>query len=158
MLPWMKFILCSVAIIWCGYKLASLGDVICEKTRITRTIMGFAILAIATSAPEFVTSGASIVVVKSVDFAAGDLFGSLILNLGIIAVLDLIEGEGPLMLKVHAKQILYAGWTIIFLSVAIFSMLLRSVSGVRLIFLGLGLESFILQTQSQEGMPGTFFT
>lgn len=144
MLSWIKFIVCSIAIIWCGYRASYLGDVICEKTGITRTIMGFAILAVATSAPEFVTSAASVVVVGLPDFAAGDLFGSLIFNLGIIALLDLIEGEGPLMLKVHTKQILYAGWSVIFLGVVIFSMLLRIVAGVSMNFLGLGIESFIL--------------
>jgi len=141
---WIKFIICSVALIWCGYRASYLGDILCEKTGITRTIMGFTVLAIATSTPEFVTSAASVVVVKSPDFAAGDLFGSLVFNLGIIAILDLIEGEGPLMLKVHTKQILYAGWVVIFLSVAMFSMLLRIVTGVGMSFLGMGFESFIL--------------
>ncbi|MBE0478464.1 hypothetical protein IBX65_05010 [Candidatus Aerophobetes bacterium] len=144
MLIWIKFIICSVAIIWCGYKASYLGDVLCEKTRVTRTIMGFAVLAGATSAPEFVTSVASIVVVKLPDFAAGDLFGSLIFNLGIIALLDLIEGEGPLMLKVHTKQILYAGWTVIFLSVIVFFMLLRIFTDFSFHLLGLGWESFLL--------------
>ncbi|MCD6575442.1 hypothetical protein J7K97_07210 [Candidatus Aerophobetes bacterium] len=144
MFSWVKFVVCSAGIIWCGYRLSYLGDIICEKTRITRTIMGFAILAIATSTPEFITSAASIVVVNLPDFAAGDLFGSIILNLGIIAVLDLVEGKGPLLLRVHTKQILYAGWTIIFLSIAIFSMLVRIFTAFSLSFLGLGWESFIL--------------
>lgn len=144
MLSWVKFIICGIAIIWCGYKLSFLGDVICEKTKITRTIMGFAILSVATSAPEFVTSIASVVVIKIPDFAAGGVFGSIILNLGIIAVLDLVEGKGPIMFKVHAKQILYAGWSIIFLSVVVFSMLLRIVAGISPVFWGLGWESFIL--------------
>lgn len=144
LIVWIKFTICSIAIGWCGYKVCFLGDVVCEKTRITRTIMGFALLAVATSAPEFVTSAAAIVVIKSPDFAAGALFGSLIFNLGIIALLDLIEGEGPLMLRVHTKQILYAGWTIIFLSVIMFSIVLSTLTGVNISFLGMGWESFLL--------------
>ncbi|MBC7188843.1 sodium:calcium antiporter, partial [Candidatus Aerophobetes bacterium] len=83
MLYWVKFVACGAGIIFCGYRLSFLADVICEKTSVTRTIMGFAILAIATSAPEFVTSGASVAIVKAPDFALGDVFGSIIINLGI---------------------------------------------------------------------------
>jgi len=144
LLAWIKFVVCSVALIWCGYRVSYLGDVICEKTHITRTIMGFVILAGATSAPEFITSVASVAIVNLPDFAAGDIFGSIILNLGIIAILDLVEGEGPLTLRVHQKQILYAGWTGIFLGIAAFSILMRVFAKINYNFLGFGWESFAL--------------
>lgn len=144
MIAWLKFILCSIALVYCGYKLSYLGDIISEKTKITKTIMGFAILAIATSMPEFVTSGASIAVVKSVEFAAGDLFGTIVINLGIIALLDLIEGKGPIMLKAHTNHILYAGWTVILLAFISSSLLLRNITGDVFTFAGVAGESFIL--------------
>jgi len=143
-LVWLKFILCSVALVYSGYRLCYLGDVISEKTKITKTIMGFAILAIATSMPEFVTSAASIVVVRSADLAAGDLFGTMVINLGIIALLDLIEGKGPIMLKAHTNHILYAGWTVILLAFISSSLLLRSSTGKIFTLAGVGVESFIL--------------
>ncbi len=141
---WLKFILCSIALIYSGYKLSYLGDVISEKTRITKTLMGFAILAVATSMPEFVTSSASIVVVKAPDLAAGDLFGTLVVNLGIIALLDLIEGEGPIMLKAHLNHILYAGWTVIILAFISSSLLLRVITGKTIDFWNVGMESFVI--------------
>ena len=144
MLPWIKFVICSIALVYCGYKLSYLGDVISEKTHITKTIMGFVLLAIATSAPEFITSSASILVVKSPDLAAGDIFGSILINLGIISILDLVEGKGPIMLKVQTQHILYAAWTVILLSFICFSMLLNIFKGVGFVLFGMGLDSFIL--------------
>ena len=144
MLPWIKFVICSIALVYCGYKLSYLGDVISEKTHITKTIMGFVLLAIATSAPEFITSSASILVVKSPDLAAGDIFGSILIDLGIISILDLVEGKGPIMLKVQTQHILYAAWTVILLSFICFSMLLNIFKGVGFVLFGMGLDSFIL--------------
>ncbi len=144
MLVWLKFSTCSLAMIYTGYKLSMYGNIISEKTQITKTLMGFILLALATSLPEFVTSGSSITVVHSPDLAAGDLFGSLLINLMIIALLDLIQGKGPLMYEARSSHILYGGLSIILIGIVCSSLILRSQLNGSLGIFGFGLDSVAL--------------
>ena len=144
MLVWLKFSICSLAMIYTGYKLSMYGNIISEKTQITKTLMGFVLLAVATSLPEFVTSGSSITVVHSPNLAAGDLFGSLLINLMIIALLDLIQGKGPLMYEVRPSHILYGGLSIILMGIVCSSLILRSQLNGSLGVFGFGLDSLAL--------------
>ncbi|MFQ6067584.1 MAG: sodium:calcium antiporter [bacterium] len=144
MIVWLKFSICSLAMIYAGYKLSLYGNIISEKTQITKTLMGFIFLAVATSLPEFVTSGSSITVVHSPNLAAGDLFGSLLINLMIIALLDLIQGRGPLMYEARPSHILYGGLSIILMAIVCGSIFLRSQLNGSLGVFGFGLDSLVL--------------
>ena len=144
MLVWLKFFICSIGMIYTGYKLSMYGNIISEKTQITKTLMGFILLAVATSLPEFVTSGSSITVVHSPNLAAGDLFGSLLINLMIIALLDLIQGKGPLMYEARPSHILYGGLSIILMGIVCSSIFLRSQLHGSLGVFGFGLDSLVL--------------
>lgn len=146
MLVWLKFSICSIAMIYAGYKLSMYGNIISEKTQITKTLMGFVLLAVATSLPEFVTSGSSITVVHSPNLAAGDLFGSLLINLMIIALLDLIHGKGPLMSEARPSHILYGGLSIILMGIVCSSLILRAQLNGSLGVFGFGLDSLVLLT------------
>ncbi len=65
------------------------GDAIAEKTGIGRIWVGAVLMAAATSLPELATDVAA-VRLGAVDLAAGDLFGSSMANMLILAITDLL--------------------------------------------------------------------
>lgn len=91
-ITWVKFSICALGLIYVGYKLAQYGDIVAEKTGITKALMGFIFLAFATSLPEFVVSGSAVAIVGSPDLAFGDVSGTIIINLMCIAILDFVHG------------------------------------------------------------------
>jgi len=143
-LIWLKFFICALFILIVGYRLSLYADAICAKTHITRGLMGFSFLALATTLPEFVTSVSSITVVGSPNLAVGNIFGSIVVNLMIIAFLDLIQGKGPLSEEVKINHILPAGLCVIILGITSFFILLRFQSNAKLGIFGFGLDSLII--------------
>jgi cation:H+ antiporter len=85
------FILSASAVVFAGVRLARHGDVIAARTRLGRLWVGSLFLAIATSLPELTTDIAA-VRLGAPDLAAGDLFGSSMANMLILALLSLLPG------------------------------------------------------------------
>jgi len=84
-------------IIVAGTKLAKYGDLIAEKTGLGRIWIGVVLLATITSLPELATGISSVTFVGEPDLTMGDLFGSNLINLVIIAVIDLFYTRGPVL-------------------------------------------------------------
>jgi len=144
MFAWLKFCACALLILYTGYKLSYYGDVICEKTSLTKSLMGFVFLSLATALPEFITSIGSITVVDSPNLAAGNALGSILINLMIIALLDLAQGKGPLLYEVSMNHILSAGLCIIALGFISLFIFLRSFLDIQSGILNFGFDSLIL--------------
>ncbi len=85
------FLLSAVLVVGAGVRLARSGDVIAARTRLGGIWVGSVFLAIATSLPELV---ADITAVRlgAPDLAAGDLFGSSMANMLVLALLSLLPG------------------------------------------------------------------
>jgi cation:H+ antiporter len=113
----MEFIAVAVMVVLSGSRLAYHADVIAEKTGMSRTWIGVVLLATMTSLPELITGASSIVAVNAPDIAVGDVLGSCVFNLVIIAILDLIYRPGAILSKVEQGHILSAGFGIIMLVV-----------------------------------------
>ncbi len=144
MFTWLKFIICGICILYTGYKLSYYGDIISEKTGLSRGLMGFAFLALATTLPEMVTSVSSITIVQSPNLAAGNIFGSIVINLMFISLLDLLQGKGALLPTVKTHHILYGGLGLIAMGLATFSILLRAQFDGTLGLFNFGFDSLIL--------------
>jgi cation:H+ antiporter len=84
-----------------GTFLARSADQIAEITRLGRLLVGSVLLAAATSLPEL-TVDLSAVRQGHPDLAIGDLFGSSLMNLMILAVLDLSHQARGIMLSRQA--------------------------------------------------------
>jgi len=141
---WVKFVLCAAALVFAGYQLSYHGNSIAEHTGLTKSLMGFFFLSVATSLPEFVTSGSAAGVARSADLALGDLFGTITINLMIIALLDLIEGHGALMFRVKKDHILCIALTSILLTITSFSLSFSRTASTLPQLLGLGVDSWLL--------------
>jgi cation:H+ antiporter len=83
-----QFAVCAGVIIVAGTYLARFADAIAELTGLGRLIIGSVLLAGATSLPEL-TVDISAVRMNMPDLAVGDLLGSSLMNLLILAILDL---------------------------------------------------------------------
>jgi len=88
-LLWLGFLASAAAVVVAGTRLARCGDAIAARTRLGHLWVGSVFLAAATSLPELVTDIAA-VRFKALDLAAGDLFGSSMANMLILAVLTLL--------------------------------------------------------------------
>ena len=144
MFAWLTFLICSVSILYVGHRLSYYGDVISEKTNLSRGLMGFVFLSLATTLPEMVTSVSAITIAQSPDLAAGNIFGSIVMNIMFIALLDLIQGKGPLLPTIKTNYILYGGLGIIAMAVATFSIMLRQEFAGNLGLFNFGWDSIIL--------------
>jgi cation:H+ antiporter len=101
-----------------------------------RAFAGVVLLAGATSLPELVVT-VNAAHIGSPDLALGNIFGSITFNILIIAIIDLVEGFRPLLIRVGARQ-LFSGVSVILLcAISIFLLSVRPT----IAFLGIGLDS-----------------
>jgi cation:H+ antiporter len=94
---WLQFVVCLAIIVVAGTRLSKYGDVIAGKTGLGRVWVGIVLLATVTSLPEVATGISSVSIVHNPDLAVGDLFGACLLNLAIIAVIDVLYRKGPVL-------------------------------------------------------------
>ena len=95
----------AAAILLFSRLLVSSADVIADRTGLGRSFVGVVLLATATSLPELVTGVSSILLVDQPDLAAGDAFGSNLVNLVIIGIIDLMWRNGPILVAVGRAPI-----------------------------------------------------
>lgn len=128
-LVWAKFIICVLLILLSGARLSRYGDVIAEKTGLSGLWIGILLLAAVTSLPELITGISAVTLVgdpKGPDLAMGTVFGSNMLNLFIIALMDIIYRPGPLLTWAGQGHRLSAGLGILLIAVAGGSILLST--------------------------------
>ncbi|MBN1189773.1 MAG: hypothetical protein JXA46_08475 [Dehalococcoidales bacterium] len=94
---WIQFAGCLLIIAIAGSRLSRDADAIAEKTGLGRVWIGVVLLATVTSLPEIATGISSVTFIKNPDLAIGDLFGASLINLTIIAVIDVLYTRGPLL-------------------------------------------------------------
>jgi len=107
-LVWIKFAVCLAIIVVAGTRLSRYGDAIAEKTGLGRIWIGIVLLATITSLPELATGISSVALIGKPDLTLGDLFGSNLLNLVTIAIIDVLYTRGPILHYVGTGLVLAA--------------------------------------------------
>ncbi len=102
---WVQFIISSIVLIIAASKLAQYGDIIAIRTKLGGMIIGTFLLAGATSLPEFLTIINSINQ-NVVDLSVGNLFGSNMFNMFMLAVLDILFYKQHILHKAANKHAL----------------------------------------------------
>jgi cation:H+ antiporter len=125
MLLWAGFIVCTLSIVYSGIRLSKYGDIIAEKTGLGRAWVGLVLMASVTSLPELVTGISSVTFAGVPDIAVGDVLGSCVFNIFIIALLDAAYRVMPISAKAHQGNILSAAFGILLLSVVAASIFLN---------------------------------
>jgi cation:H+ antiporter len=101
LVPLVQFLVCAIVIIVAGTYLSRFADAIAELTGLGRLLIGSVLLAGATSLPEL-TVDISAIRLGAADLAVGDLLGSSLMNLFILALLDLSRHSRGRMLSKQA--------------------------------------------------------
>jgi len=141
---WFKFAACLAIILVAGSQLSKYGDALGEKTKLGRVWIGIVLLATVTSMPELATGVSSVTLVGKPNLTLGDLFGSNLLNIVIIAILDIVYTKGPLLYYVSTGVIFVATLSAMFLAiVATFMYIVQNVSPLAIANY-IGLYSLIL--------------
>jgi cation:H+ antiporter len=90
------YVINAAIVIIAAVFLPKIGEGIAESTGLGQTFVGNIFIAVSTSLPEVVVS-VSAVKMDAVDLAIGNLFGSNIFNIFILALDDLLFIKGPIL-------------------------------------------------------------
>jgi len=137
----LQFLLCAAAIVVAGTYLSIYGDVIAEKVGLGRAWIGLILMASVTSLPELVNGVSAVTVADVPDIALGDVLGSCIFNIALIALMDLLAGPAPIFSRADQGHTLSAGFGIILISIVAVSILAGPVMPA---FYGVGLYTPII--------------
>ena len=121
---WLSLLACLVVTGFAGVRLSRYGDIIAEKTGLSRGWVGLILLATVTSLPEMVTGLSAVTVAQAPDIAVGDILGSCVFNLLIIVLLDFVYRKESIYTRAHQGNVLSAGYGMVLIGFAGFNLLL----------------------------------
>jgi cation:H+ antiporter len=119
---WIVFLVSSALIVFAATQLAKYGDVIAVRTRLGGMFIGVLLLAGATSLPEVLTTISSLAQ-GAPNLAAGNLLGSNMFNMFLLAVLDLMHRKDRILRKVALKHALTGSITMFLIGLVVFFIL-----------------------------------
>lgn len=139
----LQFLIAAAVVVVAGNALARFADAIAVITKLGRLLVGSLFLAAATSLPEL-TVDINAVRMGLEDLAAGDLFGSSLFNLLILAVADLLTRErGRMLSRAAAAHALSATASIVLTALVAIAIHVGSRFGT-ISLGGVGLGSFAI--------------
>lgn len=138
-MPWLIFTVTTVIMVITAIKIAEYGDIIAVRTGMGGLIVGTILLAGATSLPELLSS-ISAFRIGVPDLAAGNFFGSSMFNVTILAIIDLLNVNVPLLRTQALSQALTAALAALLTGVATIFVL----ADVEILFGWVGIESILL--------------
>ena len=118
---WIQFLICSSVIVVCGVNLSRYGDVIAEKSGLGRAWIGLVLMSGVTSLPELMTGISSVAFADAPDIAVGDVMGSCVFNLSLIALMDMLHGPRPIFSRAEHSHNLSAGFGVLLIGIATLS-------------------------------------
>ena len=119
------FAAATVVIIAAGPFLVGSAEEIAELMGVSNTFFGVLGLAMATSLPELSTSVAA-VRLGAIDLAVGNLFGSNVANMIILAWLDVIHVQGPLLESIDMSNAVAGTVAVLLMAVGLREMIFRT--------------------------------
>ncbi|MBN1135183.1 MAG: sodium:calcium antiporter [Anaerolineae bacterium] len=121
-MTWIVFIASSAVLVLAAIKLAQYGDVIAVRTRLGGMFIGVLLLAGATSLPELLTTINSFG--QGVPgLAAGNMLGSNMFNMLLLAVLDLVSQQARILRRVAMTHALTAALASALIGMVVFFIL-----------------------------------
>ena len=121
---YVRFALAAAAVIAAGIWLSFIGDEISETTGWGGTFVGTLFLAITTSAPELVVA-VSALRLGAVDLAVADILGANMLDIAILAPVDLAHGRRFILSSVSRGHLIVASVAVMMSLLVIVGLKLR---------------------------------
>lgn len=116
---WIEFLISAGIITFAAFQLTRYGDVIGMRTKLGGAFAGALLMGIATTLPEIITT-ISAVRTGIPQLAAGNLFGSNMFNILLLAVLDLAHYRKRISRKNAEKHALSGSLTVLMIVLALF--------------------------------------
>ena len=116
----------AVVIVAAAAFLPHLGERIAAMTGLGQTFVGSFFIAFSTSLPELVVTIAAIRL-GAVDLALGNLFGSNLFNIAVLAIEDFLYVKGPLLAQASDVHVVTAGVAIAMTATAIVGLTYRTI-------------------------------
>jgi cation:H+ antiporter len=115
----------AVVVVAAAVFLPKIGIGIAESTGLGQTFVGNIFIAFSTSLPEVVVS-LSAIKMDAIDLAIGNLFGSNIFNILILAIDDVLFFKGPVLFFASQEHIISALSAIAMTTIAIIGLTYRA--------------------------------
>jgi cation:H+ antiporter len=115
----------AVLTIGAAVYLPGLGERIAQVTGLGQTFVGNIFIALSTSLPELVVSIATLKI-GAIDMAFGNIFGSNLFNIAILAVDDFFYTNGPILAHVSANHLVSSSAAISMTAVAAIGLTYRA--------------------------------
>ncbi|MFZ5718267.1 MAG: sodium:calcium antiporter [Pseudomonadota bacterium] len=123
LVAWTTFALLAAVIAVAGFWLLRFGDVIAERTGLSGSWIGLALMATVTSLPELVTGIGAVRLVGEPDLALGDALGSCVFNLALLSVIDFAYRPACMFDRASQGHALSAGYGVVLMAVVGLSLL-----------------------------------
>ena len=120
---WLLFSLDAAFIIVAGMQLTKNAEKIAANLGLSQTWAGALLLPLATTLPELVTSVRA-ALIAAPDLVGGNIYGSILFNLTLIALIDLVQGRGPLVARRKRTLLLTALMSMLILVISILGFIL----------------------------------
>jgi len=121
---WLEFAGCLAVIGYAGFNLTRYADAIAEKTRFSANWAGLVLLATVTSLPELMTGASAVTVVSAPNIAIGDVLGSSVFNLFLLALVDLQRRGESIYAHASRGHIVSAAFGIALLGIVLIGLIL----------------------------------
>jgi len=159
-MAWIQFMLSAAGIVFVAFKMTQYADVITARTRLSGMFIGTLLLAAGTSAPEIITNISS-VRLGLPNLAAGDLFGSSMFNMFILALMSITYIQVRILRRVAMNHALTASVATLLTGMAAFFIFARipwhigwlGVDSLLLILVYMGGMWLIWQESRHSGAP-----
>jgi cation:H+ antiporter len=121
---WLEFTACLAVIGYAGFNLTRYADAIAEKARFSANWAGLALLATVTSLPELMTGASAVTVASAPNIAIGDVLGSSVFNLFLLALVDLQHRGESIYARASRGHIVSAAFGIALLGIVLIGLVL----------------------------------
>ncbi|WP_215190041.1 sodium:calcium antiporter [Exiguobacterium sp. s6] len=133
------FILAAALTVYAAIKLSTYADVISEKSTMSGMLVGTVLLAGATSLPE-VTTSVSAVMINNPDIAIGNMLGSNLFNIFILAMFDLYYRQKRLFNEASRDHLYTASLGLMLTLVTMLALVIR----IDFTILGIGIDALLI--------------
>ena len=124
------YVVLLVAVVYLSMKLGDFVDLLDKKTNVSGAFIGGVLLAAVTSLPELFTSGSAVLLVGENDLVIGNIFGSNIFNMIVIAIGIIVFFKGFKQGNISKWHLVLLVVTLVFYGLSSFAIFFPEISPV----------------------------
>lgn len=133
----LTFAVCTLVIMVSATGLSRYADRLAEMTGIGKVWIGMTAVAVSTSLPELSSGISAVLYAHSPNIAIGDVLGSCVFNLAIIALIDFMTPGEPLRIRLGPGHLVSAGFGVILISIVLTGLTLPAMPGMNVMHVSL---------------------